>query len=140
MKTYAYLISDRKKVPITFEKPKSVRIGKKNWKERFRLPIGQCITVYTDDPWMGVIGVYDTSDKDQMVRMAIDIGNHSMYLAHRNIENGLHRLFGRDASDEVCGYKWAFDAERQRNHRWSPLAELLWNIEQILNIEHQKFG
>jgi hypothetical protein len=132
MANHAYLVSDGKTVSVTFERPERVRVGKKHWKQRFRLRIGEGVTIYTDDPWKGVIGVYDTSNEEHLLKLLTDMREHSLSLAERRMEYEIHRLLGSEASSEVYGYMWAFDSNKQRNHKWSPLGRLLWDITQAM--------
>ena len=131
--TYLYLVSDGKKVSTTFEGPSDVKVNSFCWKFRcLLLPIGQAVTIYTDDPWTGTIGVYDTSEPTHVVALAKDMREHSLSLAERRIEEGMHTLFGSKASSEVRGYMHVFDSNQQRNHKWKPLAGLLWRVSELM--------
>ena len=130
---YLYLVSDGKKISTALDKPDDVILDEVCWRIRDHpFPIGQAVTVYTDGPWIGTIGVYNISEPTHVVALAKDMREHSLSLAERRIEEGMHILFGPKASSEVHGYMWVFDGDRQRNHKWKPLAGLLWRVSQLM--------
>jgi hypothetical protein len=130
--TYVFLVSDKKKIWTTLDKPAGVTITGTTWKERITFEIGEAVTVYTDDVWDGTIGVYDVSRVEHVLALAKNMHEHSLALAERRIEAEVHDLFGDEASIEVQGYMWASSAHKQQNYVWSPMGGLLWRVCQAM--------
>lgn len=130
---YVYLVSDGKKITVTMARPKKLKIKNGKWSERFTRDIGEAITVHTDNPWIGTVGVYDTSKRWQIVQLAEDMSEHALSLAARKIQSKLDELFGQAAAENVMGYRCAPSSNAQRNYKWTPQGQLLHNAEEIVN-------
>lgn len=134
MKKYLFIVSDGETIRVLTEKPKGVEflIGRGCYFEESRRTvertIGQTITVYTDSPWVGVIGIYDTADPLQMFELAKGVRDHTASLAGRLIERDMTAAFGQEAASEVGKYRYCSHAGEQREFKWSPLGKLLWDL------------
>lgn len=134
MPQYLYLVSDGKTITTTTKRPPGLKVSSGNWYEcSFHHRLGEAITVYTDEPWVGTLGVYDISRKSQIKKLASDSRKHVLALVARRLESLVKTAFGEQAATEVSTYRYAIDSNSRRNHKWTPLGQLLFNVEEIIS-------
>ena len=110
--------------------PQDVSVVGDQWAFRsFSMRLGQAVTLYTDDVWVGPIGLYDVSDQGHIISMFEDAGAHALSLLRRRVERSIFEIMGREASLAV----WAYRCRMSDNECLDPEGDILWSICEAIN-------
>ncbi len=114
MAKLAYVVRTENDVIITEEQPKEIQFfpGKKDWffknDPSWRFSVGEHDhhqLLYTDNPWIGPIGVYDISKPGHVLVMMRQVKAHLNYIKYRHVMNLVAKISPVKAVREMVGHE-----------------------------------